>query len=189
MIVLRTKESMDHMYLFLAGACVICFLLGAAFFAILRRLASPDTTLPLTPEWISDLSADRYRPMLRLLDEEELRSMATHPGFDKSRLSRMRAERCGLFRGYLRSMKMDFSRICMAIELLMVQSQHDRPDLAATLLQQKARFTIAMIEVYFRLVLFRCGCGSVPADLLVNVFDSMRVELRQLMPASAFSQI
>jgi hypothetical protein len=176
------------MYLFLTSASVICVSLALVFFIVLRRLATRERTLPVSPEWINDLSIDRYRPMLRLLDEEDLNLLASHPGFDRKKLGQIRAERCTIFRGYMRSLSTDFSRICTAIEVLLLQSQHDRPDLAALLLRQKANFTLAVIAVNFRLLLFRWGLGTVDVASLVGVFDSMRLELRQLVPAASLSE-
>ena len=40
--------------------------------ALVRRLGSETSTLPVTAEWIDELSAGRYRPMMRLLDLADL---------------------------------------------------------------------------------------------------------------------
>src|ERR1035441_8434079 len=44
--------------------------------AVLRRLDSPNRSLPVTAEWIDELSTGRYRPMMRLLDS---RSVGSRP--------------------------------------------------------------------------------------------------------------
>jgi hypothetical protein len=178
----------EQIYLLLGVPVAICLSLALAVAVVLRRLASGRTTLPVTPEWINDLSIERYRPMLRLLDEEDLQSLASQPGFDRNKLRQIRAERCGIFREYLRSLSSDFSRVCTAIEVLMVQSQHDRPDLASVLIRQKASFALALVGVNFRLALYRWGICTVNVASLVDVFDSARLELRCLVPATAFTE-
>ena len=44
--------------------------MGLGFVAVflVRRLGSDYQPLPVTIDWLSELSTDRYRPMLRLLD-------------------------------------------------------------------------------------------------------------------------
>jgi hypothetical protein len=173
------------MYIILSAFGAAGLLLALAFFLVLRRLAPRSTTLPVTLEWIDDLSLDRYRPMLRLLDEDDLAVLTGHPGFGRARAGRIRADRCAIFRDYLRSMSLDFGRICKAIEILLVQSQHDRPDLAVLVLKQKACFTLAVMEVHVRLVMFRYGWGTVNVASLMGVFDGLRFELRSMVPAAA----
>lgn len=175
---------MTSIYIILSGVGAAILLLGLAFFLVLRRLAPRSTTLPVTLEWIDDLSADRYRPMLRLLDEDDLAMLIDHPGFGRAKAGRIRAERCAIFRDYLRSMSQDVGRICKAIDILLVQSQYDRPDLAVLVLKQKARFALAVMEVQVRLVMFRYGFGTVSVESLVSVFDGLRFELRSMVPVA-----
>jgi hypothetical protein len=47
---------------------------------LMRSLGSAER-LPITITWIDDLSIDRYRPMLRLLSQEDVRFLRTQPGF------------------------------------------------------------------------------------------------------------
>ena len=42
-----------------------------ALVLLFRKLSSSGSSLPLTADWIEELSIDCYRPMLRLLDGEE----------------------------------------------------------------------------------------------------------------------
>jgi hypothetical protein len=174
-------------YIILSVFGAVGLLLALAFLLVLRRLAPRSTTLPVTLEWIDDLSTDRYRPMFRLLDEDDLALLIGHPGSGRAREGRIRAERCAIFRDYLRSMSLDFGRICKAIEILLVQSQDDRPDLAVLVLKQKVRFTLAVMEVHSRLVMFRYGWGTVDVSSLLGVFDSLRFELRSMVPVAAVS--
>ena len=158
------------------------------FGLILRKLASGPQTLPVTAEWIDELSVERYRPMLRLLSEEDLRFLATQPGYTPALARRFRAQRCQIFRGYLGWLRADFDRVCTALRLLMLHSQHDRPDLAAVLLRQRASFALGIFTIQVRLVLYRWGISGVDVENVMSAFDSLRLELRRLVPTSAGAQ-
>jgi hypothetical protein len=66
----------------------------------------------------------------------------------------------------------------------MLQSRHDRPDLAGVLVQHQVMFASGMAMVYFRLFLYRWGVCGVDVTSLVKNFDLMRLELRSLVPAT-----
>jgi hypothetical protein len=91
-----------------------CLAVGAALVFVIHMVARPGS-LPVTADWIDELSMDRYRPMLRLLDEREFQELRSHPGFTPQMASQLRRQRCRIFRGYLRSLSGDFSRVCMAL--------------------------------------------------------------------------
>lgn len=79
-------------------------------------------------------------------------------------------------------MQVDFVRICTALKIVMVQSQHDRPDLASALVRSQITFTFGMVAVRFRLLLYRWGIGHVEVAGLAKVFDGMSMELRTFVP-------
>ena len=151
---------------------------------LVRHLGGAGHILPVTAEWIDDLSVDRYRPMLRLLDSTDLEFLRTQPGYSPRMESNLRAQRCQIFRGYLRSLNTDFRRVCMALKILMVQSSQDRPDLAAALVQHQILFASSMIAIQARLVFYRWGVCSVDVTDLIKIFDTLRMELRNLVPAA-----
>lgn len=144
--------------------------------------------LPVTAEWIEDLSLDRYRPMLRMLDGDDLEFLRSQPGFTPGMASKLRAQRTQIFRGYLKSLEGDFGRICAAIKLIMVQCHYDRPELAEALLRNQIFFAWSMLMVRADLVLYSWGVCGVDVKQLVKLFDSMRIELRTLVPAAAGMQ-
>jgi hypothetical protein len=121
--------------------------------------------------------------MLRLLDEGDLRFLSKQPGFTPQMAARFRAQRCRILWGYLRSIQVDFVRICTALKIVMAQSRQDRPDLASALVRSQITFTCAMAAVQVRLLLYRWGFGKVEVASLVKVFDGMRLELCTLVPA------
>lgn len=159
--------------------------LATTMIYVFRRLLAGPKTLPVSVDWISDLSALRYRPMERLLGGEDYDFLATQPGCDQHMLRKIRAERRRLFRGYLACLSEDFNRVVAALRLLMMYSAYDRPDLAKTLYKQQALFAIGMLSVQLRLALHACGLGTVEVSSLVHAMECMRVELRQLVPVEA----
>jgi hypothetical protein len=164
---------------------IVTFLaLAVALFLLVRKVAFNGSSLPLTAEWIDELSIERYRPMMRLLDGGDLEFLRSQPGFTPRMASKLRVQRCQIFRGYLRCLNGDFSRVCAAIKVLMLQSQHDRPDLAGVLVQHQVMFACGMAMVYSRLFLYRWGMCGVDVTSLVKTFDLMRLELRSLVPAT-----
>jgi hypothetical protein len=166
-----------------AIAVLSCGAIAFLLVLLLRQLATPGAVLPATAAWIDDLSVERYRPMLRLLNGEDLVFMRSEPGYTPKIAAQLRRQRCQVFRGYLRSLTSDFNRVCMAIKVLMIQSQHDRPDLAAVLLRNQIMFAVGVLIVRFRLSLYQWGVAGVEVASLVKIFDIMRLELRSLVPA------
>jgi hypothetical protein len=162
--------------------------LGVVGFGILflvRKLAGPATVSQCDPEWISNFSVARYRPMLRLLDEADFKFLATQPGYSRKYIDKLRAERRTIFRAYLRNLVRDFHRLHMAARIVLVYAPSDRPDLAMTLMRQKALFTIAILAVEFRLALHTFGLGSVDVRGLIAALDNMRLNVGDLNAVNA----
>ena len=170
------------MSIVIAAVILTCIAILSTVIILVRRIACPQVELPATLEWIDELSTERYRPMLRLLGEEELRFIQRQAGFTPSLEAQFRRQRCEIFRGYLRSLSRDFNRVSIALKLLMVQASADRPDLAAALVRTRIAFTFAIMGAHLHLVLYSFGLGSVNASELLRLFDGMRLELRSLVP-------
>ena len=153
--------------------------------ALVRMLGSTDRSLPVTAEWIDDLSTDRYRPMMRLLDSRDIEFLRAQGGFTPRMESKLRAQRCQIYRGYLRCLALDFQRVCTALKLVLVQSEQDRPDLSSILLHNQILFATGLLAVHFRLILYGWGICTVDADGLMRIFDGMALELRHMVPAAA----
>ncbi len=83
----------------------------------------------------------------------DLDFLRAQPGFKPCIEDRHRAQRSRLFREYLRNLDEDFGNICAALKVLMVQSQHDRPDLALG--------PWGLTVVQLRLLCYRYGFGTV----------------------------
>jgi hypothetical protein len=114
--------------------------------------------------------AGRYRPMVRLLSNEDFDFVAGNP----SALKVLRAERRRLFRNYLACLTKDYGRLLAGIRLVMVQSGADRPDLARALAKNRVLFALAICKVEYRLALHWAGIGQVDISGLVGAFDTLR---------------
>ena len=154
---------------------------------VLRKIAFSSGDLPVTAEWIDELSIERYRPMLRLLNGKDLEFLRAQPGFTPAMEKQLRRQRCQIFQGYLRSLSVDFRRVCAAIKLLMLYSKNDRPDLAGALLHHQFVFGLSFLQVECALHLYKWGLCDVDVDELMKVFDMTRLELRSLVPSAALA--
>jgi len=167
----------------IATATILLLSLGVLL--LIRRLGSDKQMLPVTTDWLSELSTDRYRPMLRLLEEADFRFLSAQTGSSPEMANRLRRQRVQAFRGYLRMLEADFNRVGAALRLILACSDHDRPELAFLLFQRRLMFVFALTGVQCRLVLFRFGLSGVDVSGLIQLFDGMRRELRTLVPASS----
>jgi hypothetical protein len=163
----------------------LVLMLIAASYWLLRRATRQSTWLPITANWIEDLSIERYRPMTRLLAKEDLEFLREQPGFSRKAERRFRVQRCQIFRGYLDWLNQDFNQVLKALKLVLIQSSQDRPDLAGALLRQQMQFAVGMADARARMLLYRCGFSGVDVTDLMRSFDNMRAELQQLVPVSA----
>ena len=142
--------------------------------AILARQKSTSSM-----EELPVLSPGKYRPMERLLGEEDFRFLAAQPGYTPQLGRRFRSERRRLFRGYLRNLRKDFGRVTTACHLLLIHSASDRKDLASALLRQRLTFNLAMLGVQGRLLLHAAGVGAVDVSSLVESFENLREFIQQ----------
>lgn len=150
---------------------------------LMRRIGGGQEQRALTPELIDELSLDRYRPMARLLSTEDFQFLRSQPNYTPRMEAKIRQQRQDVFCSYLGALETDFGSLCNALQAVMVQSQQDRPDLAATLLRSKAQFTYGICKVRVQLLLFRYGWTSVDVSAVLGVFNSVRVDLCSMVPA------
>src|SRR4029077_4776164 len=135
-----------NMTLLVAVVTFLAAALGVTLFVVFR-LASARPSLPVNLEWLEELSMDRYRPMMRLLDGDDLEFLQSTPGFQPEMASRLRKERCRIFRSYLKCLESDFQRVCCALKILMMQADQDRPDLASLLLRSQIAFGWGVLAI------------------------------------------
>jgi hypothetical protein len=99
-------------------------------------------------------------------------------------VKRLRRQRYQVFRSYLGSLQRDFSRGCEMLTFLLLQSQSDRRDVFRALLLSRLKFSLAVVRVHWRLLLYRWDIAPVPAGLLMGLFECLRLELFALNPAA-----
>ncbi|MGD1070754.1 MAG: hypothetical protein ABSB15_11490 [Bryobacteraceae bacterium] len=144
-----------------------------AFFSRLRRLRV------IAQSNAAMVVANRYRPMVRLLAEEDTAFVSSN----KAIARKLRAQRRRIFRGYLDCLTKDYARLLNGVRLAMVRSGVDRPDLAQALAKNKFLFTFALCRIEFRLLLHRAGIGKVDVSGLVDAMDALRTQVSFLTPA------
>lgn len=156
---------------------------AVTFLLLFRKLVSTERLASIDAEWLNRYSVEKYRPMERLLSEEDYRFLKAHRSCDQRIIRKLRTERWGIFRAYLKCMRRDFSRLEAAARLYMVNSPEDRPDLAKALLKRRMTFTCRLAMVECGLVLHHFGLGTVDVRDLVGSMDSMHRHLGSLAMA------
>jgi len=128
------------------------------------------------------LTADRYRPMLRLLSDDDLAFVASNAKLQKA----LRTRRRDLFRGYLRCLTRDYAQLLGCVRAVMVHSGVDRPDLARALAKNRTLFAILICKVELRLALHATGIGTVDVSGLVGALETLRSQVG-VFSTSSFS--
>jgi hypothetical protein len=180
-------EEVDVMDLLITLSIVLILALLIAGGILMRTVVRTGNNLPLNSDWIEELSVERYRPMLRMLDSGDIEFLRSQPGFTPQMGAKLRQQRAQMFSGYLRSLESDFSRVCSAMKMVMLHSNQDRPELATALLRQQFQFATGMINVRSQLFLYRWGLCNVEVSALLKIFDGVRLELRTMVPAMSMS--
>jgi len=154
--------------------------IGLALVFLYRTLASQQDLSDSMDQLLVPTNG-KYRPMERLLGEEDFRFLASQPGYSPKMGRRLRTERRQIFRGYLRNLSRDFRSISAACRTLLVHSAEDRAELASSLIRQQLLFGVGMLAVEGRLVLHAAGIGTVDVRGLVESLESMQTQVRILL--------
>lgn len=168
------------MNIVLLVAALFLVLLGAGFGMLFAKLLAHERMLPAPEDWEDVLSPGRYKAMERLLEEADYEFLAAKSHDNKKLQKRLRDKRVHIFSSYLNCLSQDFIRICNTIKKVMVDSQVDRPDLAGLLMKQHFIFTLTVLSIEIRLVLYNFGCGAPDGRSLVRTLDNMTAQLRTL---------
>ncbi len=165
------------MYGFVASAAFL-LTFGFVTWRILSRVSLPAARYS---SGALTVSADRYRPMLRLLSDEDLGFIAANKALHRTLKSRRRT----LFRSYLRCLTRDYSCLLAGIRSAMAGSSVDRPDLARALAKNRALFALAVYKVEVRLAMHTLGVGNVDISGLVEAFEGLRAQVNVLSAVGA----
>jgi hypothetical protein len=144
-------------------------LMLAARMRLLDSVAQSSLPLP---------DVDRYRPMLRLLSDADLKFAARNPALR----AKVAARRRELFRSYVRCLTKDYGRLLGSIRRLMVESGVDRPDLAKALAKNRFVFAMALCRVELHLQLHAIGLSNVDVSGLVEALEGLRATVNVMTP-------
>jgi hypothetical protein len=161
-------------------AALMAASLACALALAFQRLLSPNRCELVSTEWLSRFSVARYRPMQRLLSEEDYRFLERQQGYHPRLARRLRRKRIKVLRGYLDCIRSDFRRLEAAINFCVAHSPKDRPELAKSVLKKRLVFSYALMAVRFRLLLYALGLGTADIQGLIGSLDEMRVHLRRV---------
>lgn len=151
---------------------IVAGLASLHFWTRLRRIKAVDAALTPLP------SANRFKPMLRLISAEDDALVAGN----KSLAKKLRKQRTAIFREYLSCLSADYGRLLAGVRHAMAASGADRPDLAAALAKNQWIFTMALCRIEYRLFLHGMGLGSVDVSGLVEAVTVLRSQLSVFTP-------
>jgi hypothetical protein len=164
-------------------ASLLMLALGTTAFFLLRSLFAgsrfQDDAAPVLEVCWRD-----YRPLDRLLDPADFEFLRRR-GISKAKIKKLQTERRKIYRLCLRSLAYDFNLVHRSVNLVLVQSRVDRPELAAELARQKLAFYRNLLRAEFRLTLHACGLEHMPAIDLLQPLEILQSHLRQLALAGA----
>lgn len=133
---------------------------------------------PADPDWVALFTIDRYRPMERLLREQDYEFLNSQPGYHPSIARQLRRQRRSILRIYLRSLSVDFDRLYRAGFEMALMSQTDRQDLLTSLARCKFAFRVAMAKIHVHLLLTELGLGAVNVSEALEQVRSLSVATR-----------
>lgn len=147
----------------------------------LRRLMRQGQHAQFDADWLNDFSAAKYRPMMRLLAEDDYEFLALQPGYQAQLAKQLRAERRKIFRAYLRNLTADFERLYRSGQVIVTYSAGDKSELAAALFRQRVHFYWALSLVYARLSIHAFGWTNIEVSNLLRSLEHLRQSLDNVM--------
>jgi hypothetical protein len=189
-ILLMYPFSRSIVNIFMVVALLSLAPIGVALILLYRSLASRQNgEVPMDQSLV--LAPGKYRPMERLLLEEDFRFLSSQPGFSARLGRRFRTERRRVFRAYLRSLSMDFGRVSKACQMLVIHAAEDRGDLAKGIIRQRLLFALGIFAVEGRLLLHAAGVGTVDVHGLVVSLETMQAQIQVLLtpPQAAMARM
>jgi hypothetical protein len=151
----------------------VMVLLAAVSGTVMFRLAAEPQLREVSPLWLAEFSLARYRPMRRLLSENDLRFLESRPGYRPEVGRTLRAERRKAFRGYLNEIKKDFWTIHALAKQILLDWPEDNPELGVLLMKSQGRFLWSLARIEFYLALHWTGISTPKLDPLFGALESL----------------
>ena len=153
--------------------------LTLALWALTRMILRRRSAAARASDESGGFSLDRYQSMGRLLAEEDLIFLKSQPGYRAEIGARWKRERRRIFRLYLAELKADFRKLHAQARELAAGSEADSAALVEVLMKQQFTFMMATTALEFRLALQWIGIGRVDIRPLVELIETMRIDLAQ----------
>ena len=160
----------------LAAAFVVAAISVAVliFFQLKRRI-----NLPVAGDGYGDFDVSRYRPMQRLLTEDDVLYLHT-AGVTRRELKQFQRQRRRLFERYLRNLEGDFARLHGSARSLLLDAPEDRPELAAAIIRQQFAFQRTVWMIRLRLHVPGFTGAAVQVGRLLELAESMGSSARNV---------
>jgi len=135
--------------------------------------AAPESLPETAPEMAMGIAMDRYRPMARLFNEEDLDFLASRPGYRPEMAAAMRRSQRRIFRMYLTELTADFHRLHAAARRIAVDAPAQNAEIVDSLVFQQASFWRILVGIEVRLALDWAGLGTADARGLLAVVEQL----------------
>jgi hypothetical protein len=129
----------------------------------------------------NEISIDRYLPMLRLLQPDDLEFLRNRTALPRRRVTRLRRQRAHLALSFLRYLERDFAQLCGAIRVL-IALQPEPIQLAAArkLKRHMNSFRTATLLLRLRLLVLHHGMVSKGGIRVLTEFETVRRFVEEL---------
>ena len=164
--------------------CMLALAVGCGFAALLRQTPSRGRFPKATPEWVNTLSTAKYRPMERLLTDDDFNFVGSQPRVQLENGQEVEGATAP-HPSNVSALDQDFHRLCDGLRMVMLSSTQDRPDLAVALFKQRVSFTIGLALVRLRIAMHATDWATADIRALVDTLHAVRDQFQQLAPATA----
>jgi hypothetical protein len=163
---------------------LVLVVLAGCFAGLFWRLASRFDAQQCTAEWLDGFSLESYAPMERLLGEDDVKFLASQPGYRPEIAQRLMAERRKIFAAYLGHLVRDFNQLVEVGKFMIVYSTRDQQEFARRLWRHQASFYWAVCSVRLRLAVYPLGWSGADPHRLVAAVTAMREQVVMLASPS-----
>jgi hypothetical protein len=141
-------------------------------------------TRPLRTPFVGTLeTGSEYQfPFRRLLDPTDFDFLRA-AGLRTTKVAAFKTQRRRIARLWLRTLAADFNRVDNAAGFLLVESQADRPGLAATLFRKRTIFCCCFLRAEVQIALATSGYESRQSWASLEALEMLCMEMRKLADA------